>query len=109
MWCGQPPEGAFPIAPCCLFAAAIIAWAITALSALFFHGNAREPVETQRALTVGFVASVLIVVVHIAPDSVAMALAGAMAAHAALIAIVVAANFPGAQRSLAAPLQREQP
>jgi len=96
------------MAPCCLFAAAIIAWAITALGALLFGGNAREPIETQQALTVGLVASVLIVVVHVAPDSVAMALAGAMAAHAALIAIVVAAEFAGAQRSAAAPLQREQ-
>jgi hypothetical protein len=111
VWCGQPPEGVSLIAPCCLFAAAIIACIITALGALVSRANVHEPIEARRALIIGFIAGALIAGVHIYRDSAALALlalAAALAAHAALIAILAAADFAGAQRAPVAWLQGEQ-
>jgi hypothetical protein len=82
------------LAPCCLFGCAIVAWAITALGALLFVADRRKdaaPVED--VLTIGFIACVLVVTLHIAPDGVAMALAAAMALHALLIAALVLVDF----------------
>jgi hypothetical protein len=92
VWCGTPPDGAL-LAPCCLFACAIVAWAIAALGALLFAAQGRETVRTEDALAIGFIACVLVVALHLAPAPVSVLLAVAMAAHAALIAISVAADY----------------
>jgi hypothetical protein len=81
-------------APSCLFGCAIVAWAITALGALLFtaqrHGDA---VDAQDVLAIGFVACVLIVVLHLTPDIVGLTLAAVMALHAVLIATIVALDY----------------
>lgn len=91
MWCGQAPDGA-AFAPCCIFACAIVSWAIAALGALVFATGGRRPVAMEDVLIVGFVAITLVFVVHIAPPVIAALLAAAMAAHALLIAAMVAAD-----------------
>ncbi len=93
MWCGAPPDSSV-IAPCCLFAAAIVAWAIAALGALLFAAERRnDTVATEDALVIGFIACVLVVGLHVAPDEVAMALASALALHALLIAARAIVDF----------------
>jgi hypothetical protein len=90
VWCGAPPDAGF-LAPCCLFGCAIVAWAVAALGALLFSAQqTREAVEPERALVIGFIACVLIFVLHLAPPVIGAALAAAMAGHAALIAALVA-------------------
>jgi hypothetical protein len=91
VWCGQAPDPA-ALAPCCLFAAAIVAWAIAALGALVFAADEREQVAMEDVLVIGLIACTLIVVLHIAPPAIAALLAIAMAAHALLIAALVAAD-----------------
>ena len=94
MWCGAPPPDSAFLAPCCLFACAIVAWAIAALGALLFVADQRnETAPVEDVLIIGFIACVLVVVLHIAPDAVAVALAAAMALHALLIATLVLVDF----------------
>jgi hypothetical protein len=102
VWFGPPPDPLL-LAPCCLFAGAIIAWMIAALGALAFSANGRDPIRVEDALAVGFIACVLVIVVYIAPSGVAAILAALMAAHAAFIAIMVAVDFVAARAHPAAP------
>lgn len=89
MWCGAPADSGF-LAPCCLFACAIVAWAIAALGALLFVADKRnDTAPVEDVLIIGFIACALVVVLHLAPDGVAAALAAAMALHALLIASLV--------------------
>ena len=91
MWCGQAPDPA-GLAACCIFSCAIVAWAIAALGALAFSAGEHSRASIEDVLIVAFVACTLIFVLHIAPPLVAAVLAGAMAAHALLIAGFVAAD-----------------
>jgi hypothetical protein len=89
VWCGAPPDSTL-LATCCLFGCAIVAWAVAALGALIFSAQQhRQVVDTESALAIGFIACVLVVVVHLAPDAIAAAMAAVMALHAALIAAII--------------------
>jgi hypothetical protein len=105
VWCGQAPDAA-ALAPCCLFAASIVAWAIAALGALVFSVDEREQVAMEDVLVIGLIACTLIVVLHIAPLAIAALLAIAMAAHALLMAALVAADalrYPPARPAATGP------
>jgi len=103
VWCGAPPDSSF-LAPCCLFGYAIVAWAVTALGALIASAQQRgQVVEIESALAIGFIACVQVVVVHLAPDAIAAAMAAVMAGHAALIAAIVVVD---SMRAPAAAPQR---
>lgn len=91
MWCGQAPD-ASALAACCIFAGAVVAWAIAALGALVFRAGDRTQVAMQDVLTIAFIAFALAVAVHTAPPAVAALLAIAIAAHALLIAAMLAAD-----------------
>ena len=91
MWCGQAPDAA-ALAACCVFTGAIVAWAVAALGALAVRAGDLTQVATQDALAIGFVACTLIVVVHTAPPAIAALLAAVIAAHALLIAGMLAAD-----------------
>lgn len=91
MWCGQAPDPS-GLASCCIFSCAILAWAIAALGALAYSAGERRHAPIEEALVIAFVACTLIFVLHIAPPLIAAVLAGAMAAHALLIAGLVAAD-----------------
>jgi hypothetical protein len=69
-----------------------LAWAIAALGALAYSAGERRHAPIEEALVIAFVACTLIFVLHIAPPLIAAVLAGAMAAHALLIAGLVAAD-----------------
>lgn len=91
MWCGQAPD-ASALAACCIFAGAVVAWAIAALGALVFRAGDRTQVAMQDVLAIAFVACTLVVAVHIAPPAIAALLATAIAIHALLIAAMLAAD-----------------
>ena len=88
MWCGQTPDAA-ALAACCIFTGAIVAWAIAALAALASRAGHHA---ATHVLVIGFVACTLIVVVHIAPPAIAALLTATVAAHALLIAGMLAAD-----------------
>jgi hypothetical protein len=69
-----------------------MAWAIAALGALALPAGERRRAPIEEALVIAFVACTLIFVLHIAPPLIAAVLAGAMAAHALLIAGLVATD-----------------
>ena len=91
MWCGQAPDAA-ALAACCIFTGVVVAWAIAALGALVLRVGDPTPAAMQDMLAIAFVACTLVVVVHIAPPAVAALLALTIAAHALLIAGILAAD-----------------
>lgn len=98
MWCGQAPDAA-ALAACCVFTGAVIAWAIAALGALVLRTGDRTAVAMQDVLVIAFVACTLIAVVHIAPPTAAALLATVIAAHALLIAAMLAADAQAPEAS----------
>lgn len=96
MWCGAPPPDGALMAPCCLLAAIVLAWTVVALGA-FAHGAAPNKQNESDAVVIVAIAGTLL---HLAPtlaDATSLLLSFLMAAHAAVIVVVLAIDARAAR------------
>lgn len=98
MWCGAPPETVL-LAPCCTLVVAALLWAASALGALVCDAGPEGVRDYDAVLCIVCIASMLMLIGHALPDSVALLIAGILAVATGLIAISVAFE-PGWPRTL---------
>lgn len=85
--------------PCCILIATVLAWASAALGARIYRAQAGANDFTP-VFAVFAIACALMAIAPIVPDTVAITLAAIMAAHAVLIATVLALDVMRPRRRL---------
>ena len=98
MWCGAPPDVGW-LSPCCILVVAALFWAASALGALACEAGPDGVTDYDGVLCIVCIASMLMLMGHALPDSVALLIAGIMAIATGLIAVSVAFE-PGWPRTL---------